>query len=60
MTGVQTCALPIYFLDREDVWAVPKNRNGGFRIYMAERVGVIFKNVLFEELALGGETVMAN
>ena len=49
-----------HFLDGEDVWAVPKNRNGGFRIYMAERVGVIFKNVLFEELALGGETVMAN
>lgn len=45
-----------HFLDGEDVWAIPKNRNGGFRIYMAERVGVIIKNVLFEGLALGGES----
>jgi putative component of toxin-antitoxin plasmid stabilization module len=49
-----------HFPDGEDVWAIPKNMIGGFRIYMGERARVIIKNVLFEELALGGETVMAS
>lgn len=48
------------FPDGKDAWAISKNVDNGFRIYMEKRARIITNDMLFEELAFGGEAIMAS